>query len=83
MHATTTIFLLLYKKLYLIIHLSVMAVSVKMEDEGALGCGCNGPLFSPPLYKQRYSAVVAVARRLQAKKVSSTHSVTHEVYVCV
>lgn len=51
-----------------------MAVSVKMEDEGALGCG--GPLFSPPLYKQRYSAVVAVARRLQAKKVSPTFAVT-------
>ena len=35
------------------------------EDEGGLG----GPKFSPPLYQQRYAAVVEVARRLQAKKV--------------
>lgn len=45
----------------------VMAVHVpKTEDEAALG----GPKFHPPLYKQRYNAVLEVARRLQAKRVS-------------
>ena len=29
----------------------------------------GGPKFSPPLYKQRYAAVVDLARKLQPSKV--------------
>ena len=36
-----------------------------MENETGFG----GPKFDPPLYKQRYNTIVALARRLQAKKV--------------
>lgn len=39
-----------------------------LEDEGSLGKK-GGPVFSPPLYKQRYQAVVAIARKLHPKKV--------------
>lgn len=45
-----------------------MAAKVVLEDESALGAG--GPRFSPPLYKQRYSAVLEVARKLQPNKAS-------------
>lgn len=38
-----------------------------LEDECALGK--DGPCFSPPLYKQRYSAVLEVARKLKPRKV--------------
>ena len=37
------------------------------EDE----CKFGGPKFDPPVYKQRYSAVVELAKELQAKKVST------------
>ena len=36
-----------------------------LEDEGTLG----GPKFDPPLYLQRYNAVIEVARKIQARKV--------------
>lgn len=39
-----------------------------LEDEGTLGAA-GSPVFSPPLYKQRYSAVLNIARTLQPKKV--------------
>lgn len=47
-----------------------MAIAVKsdearLEDEGTLG----GPRFDPPLYLQRYNAVIEVARRTQSRKV--------------
>ena len=47
-----------------------MAITVKsdearLEDEGTLG----GPKFDPPLYLQRYNAVIEVARRTQSRKV--------------
>lgn len=38
-----------------------------LERETEMG----GPQFSPPLYRQRYEAVVAACRRLQAAKVAS------------
>ena len=38
-----------------------------LERESAMG----GPQFSPPLYKQRYEAVLAACRRLHAAKVAS------------
>jgi len=37
-----------------------------LEDEVTLG----GPKFDPPLYIQRYNAVLKVARKLKARKVS-------------
>ena len=42
-----------------------------LEDEGKLG-GDGGPIFSPPLYKQRYETVLNIARSLHPppKKVS-------------
>lgn len=47
-----------------------MAKVPVLENEGSLGKG--GPVFSPPLYKQRYEAVLNIARRLdpQPRKVS-------------
>ena len=47
-----------------------MAVKLKsdegsLEDEATLG----GPKFDPPLYLQRYNAVIEVARKIQARKV--------------
>ena len=36
-----------------------------LEDEATLG----GPKFDPPLYLQRYNAVIDVARKIQARKV--------------
>ena len=36
-----------------------------LERENAMG----GPQFNPPLYRQRYEAVTAACRRLQAAKV--------------
>ena len=36
-----------------------------LEREGAMG----GPQFNPPLYRQRYEAVIAACRRLNAAKV--------------
>ena len=46
-----------------------MAAVPVLEDESSLGEG--GPLFSPPLYRQRYQAVLNIARRLdpQPRKV--------------
>ena len=35
------------------------------ENESSMG----GPRFSPPLYSQRYDAVIALCRKLRAKKV--------------
>jgi len=37
-----------------------------LEDEVTLG----GPKFDPPLYIQRYNAVLKVARKVKARKVS-------------
>ena len=44
-----------------------MASSSKqeVEEESALG----GPVFHPPLYKQRYDEVTRIARKTEAKKV--------------
>ena len=55
-----------------------MAVAVKsdegrLEDEGTLG----GPKFDPPLYLQRYNAVIEVARRTQARKVQWQSRMLH------
>lgn len=38
-----------------------------LEDE------CGDVKFDPPLYKQRYSAVVELAQKLQAKKVNNSN----------
>ena len=39
-----------------------------LEDEVTLG----GPKFDPPLYIQRYNAVLKVARKVKARKVSAS-----------
>lgn len=39
------------------------------ERESDMG----GPRFSPPLYKQRYEAVVKACRQLKAAKAGSLH----------
>lgn len=46
-----------------------------LEDKGQLSKGEGGPVFSPALYKQRYEAVLTVARTLDPppKKVVVTH----------
>ena len=41
-----------------------------LEDEDSLGG--KGPLFNPPLYKQRYSAVLHIARKLKPRKVGGS-----------
>ena len=43
-----------------------MAAAYENEDEGSSG---GGPMFSPPLYQQRYSAVLEVARKHHPIKV--------------
>ena len=40
-------------------------IQVRSENEGALG----GPTFSPPLYRQRYAAVLDLVREIQPKRV--------------
>lgn len=54
------------------------------QDENSLG-GTGGPRFSPPLYKQRYSAVLEVARKLRPNKVekrSQQLDCTCMLYLC-
>ncbi|XP_070532724.1 small RNA 2'-O-methyltransferase-like isoform X1 [Ptychodera flava] len=38
---------------------------IQLENEGVFG----GPKFNPPLYRQRYEAVINIARKYQTKKV--------------
>ena len=55
-----------------------------LEDEGQLSKGEGGPVFSPALYKQRYEAVLTIARSVDPppKKVVPTHTCNTSTKPC-